>query len=205
MNKSISLENKMDYINEKKKEIEALDQAILSIENKMDELEKISFLNDYLSILESHLSQLETVFTDMDHYQKELKILIDATQQKFSHQDFFTIQDKTFHISYSKGTYTFFAQVGYDDYYAMDSYTLFSYNLENNAFVDMIEIDIRTIWELLGELIGEHYDEELLDNLFINFLILFKHYFYFFTFLIIISRLPPLLSICKFLFAHTLK
>lgn len=138
MNKSISLENKMDYINEKKKEIEALDQAILSIENKMDELEKISFLNDYLSILESHLSQLETVFTDMDHYQKELKILIDATQQKFSHQDFFTIQDKTFHISYSKGTYTFFAQVGYDDYYAMDSYALFSYNLENNAFIQKV-------------------------------------------------------------------
>ncbi|MBQ4584247.1 MAG: tRNA uridine-5-carboxymethylaminomethyl(34) synthesis GTPase MnmE [Bacilli bacterium] len=42
-------------------------------------------------------------------------------------------------------------------------------NLKNNAFVDMIEIDIRTIWELLGELIGEQYDEELLDNLFKNF------------------------------------
>lgn len=135
MNKSISLENKKDYINEKKKEIESLDQSILSIENKIDELEKISFLNNYLSILESHLLQLQSVFTDMNHYQKELKNRIDTMPKTFSHKDFFIIQDKTFHISYSKDTYTFFAQVGYDDYYAMDTYMIFSYNLENKTCI----------------------------------------------------------------------
>ena len=38
--------------------------------------------------------------------------------------------------------------------------------LENDLTVDMLEIDIKRIWELLGNLIGESYDEELLDNLF---------------------------------------
>lgn len=42
-------------------------------------------------------------------------------------------------------------------------------NLKNKTFIDIIEIDIRKIWDLLGELIGENYDEELLDNLFKNF------------------------------------
>ena len=41
--------------------------------------------------------------------------------------------------------------------------------LENDLTVDMLEIDIKRIWELLGNLIGESYDEELLDNLFSRF------------------------------------
>lgn len=35
--------------------------------------------------------------------------------------------------------------------------------------IDMIEIDLRNIWNLLGEIIGESYDEELLDQLFSRF------------------------------------
>jgi len=41
--------------------------------------------------------------------------------------------------------------------------------MDNNFEVDMIEIDIKKIWELLGNLIGESYDEELIDNLFRRF------------------------------------
>jgi len=33
----------------------------------------------------------------------------------------------------------------------------------------MIEIDIKKVWELLGTLIGETYDDELIDNLFNKF------------------------------------
>ena len=41
--------------------------------------------------------------------------------------------------------------------------------LKNGLPIDMLEIDIKKIWELLGNLIGESYDEELLDNLFSKF------------------------------------
>ena len=42
-------------------------------------------------------------------------------------------------------------------------------SLENNVEVDMIEIDIKRIWELLGNLIGVSYDNELIDNIFSRF------------------------------------
>ena len=41
--------------------------------------------------------------------------------------------------------------------------------IKNGLPIDMLEIDIKKIWELLGNLIGESYDEELLDNLFSRF------------------------------------
>ncbi len=35
--------------------------------------------------------------------------------------------------------------------------------------LDMIEIDLKNIWNLLGKIIGESYDDELIDNIFSNF------------------------------------
>ena len=39
----------------------------------------------------------------------------------------------------------------------------------NETPLDMIEIDLRNIWNILGEIIGESYTEELLDELFSKF------------------------------------
>ncbi len=41
--------------------------------------------------------------------------------------------------------------------------------LDNELPVDMIEVSIREAFDLLGEVIGEVYDEEILDHLFENF------------------------------------
>ena len=41
--------------------------------------------------------------------------------------------------------------------------------LNNNLPIDMLEIDLKQIWTTLGEVIGETYTEELLDNLFSKF------------------------------------
>ena len=41
--------------------------------------------------------------------------------------------------------------------------------IEGNYPIDMVEIDLKNIWNLLGEIIGESYDEELLDQLFSRF------------------------------------
>ncbi len=40
---------------------------------------------------------------------------------------------------------------------------------ENNSPIDMIEIDIKNAFDSLGEIIGENYSDEILDNLFKNF------------------------------------
>ena len=41
--------------------------------------------------------------------------------------------------------------------------------IENDLPLDMMEIDLRDIWNILGEIIGESYQEELLDELFSKF------------------------------------
>ena len=41
--------------------------------------------------------------------------------------------------------------------------------INNNMPIDMIEIDIKNIWNLLGSIIGESYSEELIDEMFSRF------------------------------------
>jgi len=41
--------------------------------------------------------------------------------------------------------------------------------ISKNLPIDILEIDLKEIWELLGEIIGETYEEELLDALFKDF------------------------------------
>lgn len=42
-------------------------------------------------------------------------------------------------------------------------------SFKNGMSVDIIEIDIKQAWDLLGELIGEAYSDELVDTIFSNF------------------------------------
>lgn len=41
--------------------------------------------------------------------------------------------------------------------------------IQNDMPIDMVEIDIKKVWSLLGEIIGETYQEELIDQLFSQF------------------------------------
>ena len=41
--------------------------------------------------------------------------------------------------------------------------------INNNMPIDMIEIDLKNVWNLLGEIIGATYEEELIDQLFSQF------------------------------------
>ena len=42
-------------------------------------------------------------------------------------------------------------------------------SINNNVSIDMLEIDIKTIWNLLGEIIGTTYEDEFVDELFSRF------------------------------------
>ena len=41
--------------------------------------------------------------------------------------------------------------------------------LKNDMPIDLIEIDLKSAWEYLGEIIGDSYQDELVDNIFSNF------------------------------------
>ena len=52
---------------------------------------------------------------------------------------------------------------------ALDSLREVEEGIKNHMPIDMVEIDIKNIWNLLGEIIGESYEEELIDQLFSQF------------------------------------
>lgn len=52
---------------------------------------------------------------------------------------------------------------------AMESLVSAEKGIENDYPIDMVEIDIKESWNILGEIIGETYEEELIDQLFSQF------------------------------------
>lgn len=52
---------------------------------------------------------------------------------------------------------------------ALESLEQVENGIKNNMPIDMIEIDLKDVWNLLGEIIGENYSEELIDQLFSQF------------------------------------
>ncbi len=52
---------------------------------------------------------------------------------------------------------------------ASDALNSAKISLEEGLPIDMIEIDLKRAWEYLGEIIGDAYEEELVDNIFSNF------------------------------------
>lgn len=52
---------------------------------------------------------------------------------------------------------------------ALDSLNSVKDGIKNNAPVDMVEIDLKQVWSILGEITGETYSDELIDQLFSQF------------------------------------
>ena len=52
---------------------------------------------------------------------------------------------------------------------SLDSLDAVKKGIENNMPVDMVEIDLKQMWSTLGEIIGETYTDELIDQLFSQF------------------------------------
>lgn len=52
---------------------------------------------------------------------------------------------------------------------AMQSLKNADKGIDDNCPIDMVEIDIKDSWNILGEIIGETYEEELIDQLFSQF------------------------------------
>lgn len=52
---------------------------------------------------------------------------------------------------------------------ALESLQEVKKGIEQNMPIDMVEIDLKNVWNLLGEIIGETYQDELIDQLFSQF------------------------------------
>jgi tRNA modification GTPase len=52
---------------------------------------------------------------------------------------------------------------------SLESLSAVRNGIGNNMPVDMVEIDLKQMWSTLGEIIGETYTDELIDQLFSQF------------------------------------
>ena len=52
---------------------------------------------------------------------------------------------------------------------SLNAITDIKVGLNNNLPIDMLEIDLKNVWNLLGSIIGVTYEEELIDQLFSQF------------------------------------
>jgi len=52
---------------------------------------------------------------------------------------------------------------------ALDNLNQVKEGINNNMPVDMVEIDLKQVWSNLGEIIGQTYSDELIDQLFSQF------------------------------------
>ncbi|MGM9928457.1 MAG: hypothetical protein ACI35P_10965 [Bacillus sp. (in: firmicutes)] len=134
MNKIIFQEQMTKYSNDKRQEIKSLDESISSIEDKMEELEKIAFLNGYLTTLETHVSRTNELMNEYKKYVEQLTASLQQLTAPLTYENTFTIDNHRFYSSADNETYTFFTHAGYDAYYGMDTYILFSYYFKNNNY-----------------------------------------------------------------------
>ena len=159
VNKSIELIDNSDLIlfvlnnNEKltKEELEILDKIknknYIIIINKID-LEgnlDLSKLSNYIK-----MSTKENI--GLDDLKQKIKELFNL--EKIEQGDF-TYLTNSKDIAIIKQT--------------LDSVNEIKKGLKNNQAIDILEIDIKNIWNLLGEITGETYEDELIDYLFSHF------------------------------------
>ena len=161
VNKSISLVNEADLVilvlnyneplsEEDKKILEiAKDKKVIVVINKNDLDKKIDESEiKYNSIIYTNTKSLDGINSLKD------KIIELFNLEELSQNDnnFLT---NVRQISLAKEAYQILEEV--------------DHGIESEVPVDMIEIDIKRSWEKLGEIIGETYTEELIDQMFSRF------------------------------------
>ena len=161
VNKSIDLINQADLI------ILLLNNNEKITKEDIELLEKIKNKNYLIVInkndLESHIN-IEKLDKDKIVYISALNnIGIDELKEKI--KEIFNLDQ----IATSDLTYLTNARSLSLLRQALNSLNDIKKGLQDNLPIDMLEIDLKNIWELLGSIIGETYEDELVDQLFSQF------------------------------------
>ena len=157
---------------EKSKEIIEKSDLILLVLNNNEKLTK-----EDEKLLELSKNKLRIIVVNKSDLDKKLEINLPNTVYKNTKDD----EELSKLIEKIKELYNL-DQIETDDFYYIsninqvkkientkNSIKDIKEGLENNIPIDMLEIDLKNIWQTLGEVIGETYTEELLDNLFKDF------------------------------------
>lgn len=161
VNKSLKLINEVDLIILVLNNNEELNNEDLELLEKTKDKRRIIFINktDLESKLDRNKLNVDEIIEGNTTSDDGLDRLKDKIKELFNFEqlekDDLTYLSNARQISILKETLK-----------AVDDVEM---GLNNDAPVDMLEIDIKRIWELLGNIIGENYNDELIDQLFSQF------------------------------------
>ena len=146
----IVLNNNQELTEEDKKILDyAKDKQVIVVINKNDLEKKINESEiEYKNIIYTNTKDINGI----DSLKNKIIELFNLEKLTQDDNNFLT---NVRQISLAKDAYNILAEV--------------ETGIENDVPVDMIEIDIKRSWEKLGEIIGETYTEELIDQLFTQF------------------------------------
>ncbi len=146
----IVLNNNEELTEEDKKILDACkDKKVIVVINKNDLERKINIKDiNYKNIIYTNTVDLSGI----DSLKEKIVELFNLNELE---QQDYTYLSNVRQISLAKEAYQILKEV--------------DNGIENEVPVDMIEIDIKHAWEKLGEIIGETYTEELIDQLFSQF------------------------------------
>ena len=146
----IVLNNNEELTEEDKKILDACkDKKVIVVINKNDLERKINIKDiNYKNIIYTNTVDLSGI----DSLKEKIVELFNLNELE---QQDYTYLSNVRQISLAKEAYQILEEV--------------DNGIKNEVPVDMIEIDIKRAWEKLGEIIGETYTEELIDQLFSQF------------------------------------
>ena len=142
------LNNNSELTNEEKEILDRIkDKNNIVIVNKID-LENKLDLNELPHYIEMSVKEDKGI----DELRNKIKEMFNLEQIE---QNDFTYLSSARSISLLKKS--------------LESLSAVRKGIENNMPVDMVEIDLKQMWSTLGEIIGETYSDELIDQLFSQF------------------------------------
>lgn len=146
----IVLNNNEELTEEDKKILDSCkDKKVIVVINKNDLERKINIKDiNYKNIIYTNTVDLSGI----DSLKEKIVELFNLNELE---QQDYTYLSNIRQISLAKDAYQILEEV--------------DNGIKNEVPVDMIEIDIKRVWEKLGEIIGETYTEELIDQLFSQF------------------------------------
>ena len=142
------LNNNEELTNEEKEILERIkDKNNIVIVNKIDLENKLN-LNEVPNYIEMSVKEDKGI----NELRKKIKEMFNLEQIE---QNDYTYLSSARSISLLKKS--------------LESLDAVKKGIENNMPVDMVEIDLKQMWSTLGEIIGETYTDELIDQLFSQF------------------------------------
>ena len=162
---SIGVKKSLDLINEADLILYVLNNNEELTQEEMDILDKIKNKNNIVIVNKIDLENKLDLNLLSNYIEMSVKDDIGINELRNKIKEIFNLEQ----IEQNDYTYLSSARSISLLKKSLESLNSVKTGIENNMPVDMVEIDLKQMWSILGEIIGETYTDELIDQLFSQF------------------------------------